>query len=644
VFLTKIILNFSTCIVALLSVAQYQSLSSLQQKVGIGVWLLTFATTALHRNLAVAIVAICLSAIHRIDVQINALFGTSIDLGEDFGMHAVAAFLTASSLIRLRNSKKTKVHEIEFSQSFKWVSWIAGYTIFQCIITVAKNLAQSASDVSINGILLNSSMLRHLGWTDDFLPVRGMWISLGGILFALELMRSKLGNHNDESRHFLKVCVISGVAILVYGVFQKIFGLGHFRNGIDKGVESVLPDLHAFANYALVFMLCSIGIVAQARNWRSRMLWFGLTILSAAALHCSGSRSIIFFGIFASIVMIVRFIMSQRYLWTLKVLGIVVTLLTGFVLVSKTSAYDSAVNAWTAYQSGNQAETNKLLSERPKIFEAAISMWKGHWVLGTGMQTFPRNGKLPEFSGSEFLAQGHPENAHNFFLQTLVEQGALGLMTLVMVLLVPLFNAAVSNWHKNFVLAVVLGNIYAHSLLVSNLYILFWGVIGSNWSPPEVPKQNFAFIPRVVRQLAVAAMVVVAAIEFVHSFDRPPITGAPYCNTPTGLSEDGWSGGNSTFSTTVGANGYLNFFIDAARPDISKSNTLDVSAAVTHEGGIIWKNAFSLDRAQELPLSVFAPTLAGSKVDVAIQSSRCYVPRNLGINTDSRRLGVIVRR
>jgi len=293
---------------------------------------------------------------------------------------------------------------------------------------------------------------------------------------------------------------------------------------------------------------------------------------------------------------------------------------------------------------------------RFEIWSGAFNMIKAFPLVGVGQGNFYHLSADIAFSKSHFLALNGGENAHNYFFQTFAELGLVGILLFVLAFILPIMN----DPHRKVLLppvlgiiALFLGNIYAHSFLVREnllvcatilglLYALAWSdqsasTLKSNlWLPQSKRSQLLGFV--VCFLLASASLYEVYQSFYTKIFDI-----GVNCFQPRPLTEDGWTSGVYEVLVSDHARGVK--FI-ANRPsekrhekhqlkmriDLQDSKSQTISSAI-----------FPLENGAPTKIQFLLPMedtnhLKGEILRIRIDD--CFTPRNIGFNEDSRRLGI----
>ena len=266
--------------------------------------------------------------------------------------------------------------------------------------------------------------------------------------------------------------------------------------------EHTQYDVNAAASILVMVILAAVGLASRRARF-PLILAMGLVTI---ALWVAGSRVamvallVTLTGVFA-----LRARRSARRLW---IAGAVVLGAAGLVM-------------WLAvgYPSGRNLSLPNSIASRAVLFKAALGMAADAPVLGVGTGTFMEESR---HYGAEALApfvydRRTRDNAHNYFLQTLAEQGIVGLLALVAIVsaaLVPAFRHAprrdtLMTWLAAGLVACILTWMSGHPLLVTEAALMFWLFAGllAGLSEPRPARP----VLRTIAGVAIVAILVFAA-------------------------------------------------------------------------------------------------------------------------------------
>jgi hypothetical protein len=299
-----------------------------------------------------------------------------------------------------------------------------------------------------------------------------------------------------------------------------------------------------------------------------------------------------------------------------------------------------------------------IFGSRFEIWEAAIRMWWEFPLMGIGQGNFYRLSDIASFSKSHFLILNHGENAHNYFLQTLTETGAIGVAVFALALLAPFFG--VENRRILFpaviaILSLFLGNIFSHSFLVrENLYLLsvmlgcIYSMSGYKLNSIHRSSKLGSAGQVMYVYLLVSALVITLLSITVHevhrSFGRAPFERGFYCFEIKNIDDDGWILGGWKFPLPRESS---NVEIEIRLPpsvDLSAIDGNGLIATIQGSNDFVVESTIKFNRlgfaSIHFKLDDNQKDILGKNIALKIQTRSCYTPRNKGESVDARRLGV----
>jgi hypothetical protein len=280
--------------------------------------------------------------------------------------------------------------------------------------------------------------------------------------------------------------------------------------------------------------------------------------------------------------------------------------------------------------------------------------------MGVGEGEFYKLSSNISFARSEFLQLNHGENAHNYFLQVLAENGLIGVTVFAIAFLVPY---RFCNNKKTLLPALIgllslfLGNIFAHSFLVREnlllasalltlLYLCSADMVSrqvssvDSISPRGTPTKIFI-------SLFLLLCLLGAIREVYFSFGQMPFKAGDDCfvrDLP--LYQDGWTSGAWEKRIPNGTSS-IELSISPNRPRLNKeplSVRFEIMSWEAGKGKVpvnVLNYQWHANELTNLKLTVPEQYYNSPNVMTArLELSSCYTPRDLGLNTDGRRLGV----
>lgn len=544
---------------------------------------------------------------------------------------------------------------------------------FSTVIAISRNIYLSATQTSLKGVLFNLMHFRPIDWRADFMPI-GDWISYTLAVAFIAMLFGYLQSLPAEKRNAqIFKPLAAGLAVsAVAGIFQGITGFGlaesqlSFRkDALGYAAMGLQPDLHAFASHMLLGV---VGLWGYFWVCKSRVEKFILTLvfaLSFIGLIASKSRASLIIAIFALIVLGLVYLYrahKNRYYPMLFTLLILVAL--------------GVISVWGIYISGAQlpglqwinellvqvrsrnltslSDLGGMMGSRFEIWSAAINMISSYPLMGVGQGEFYHLSSNISFSKSEFLRLNGGENAHNYFLQTLAELGLIGIGVFLLAFVFPfklartpslLYPAAIG------LLSLFLGNVFAHAFLVRENLLLAASLLALMYSLAYVGNpinMRMALTGQAsLKWLGAAILFCFVALELFTAYGRLPfIYGADCFIKEKPLAIDGWTSGAWEEKLLTGAQ-RIQLQVSPDRPGLERRPLVAQFELLSWEAGKgkvpiakttqRWTSNAPATLTLELPREyINSPNLITARLEV----SSCFTPRDLGINTDARRLGV----
>lgn len=258
-------------------------------------------------------------------------------------------------------------------------------------------------------------------WRDTVDVVR-----YGSVLWLMKRSR-----YSDRLLIALLVALAAGtVAALAVGYYRILLTTNYQFLGL-KSVGHV--------NHSAIYLAIALGATLMATRawWRpARAPWrvagVVTSVLFAVSLFVMQSRA----AVGAAVVMVAVLLLAYavRHRRGMRRLALAAAILTGLGLAAKPEVVEK--NYLQVERSGT------LLAFREQIWRAGLLAWRDHPVFGVGVhswgeineqvvtQSAQRRGETLDLSGLMFSSHGH-----SLYLNTLVEQGVVGLAAVLAVLL-----------------------------------------------------------------------------------------------------------------------------------------------------------------------------------------------------------------
>jgi hypothetical protein len=428
-------------------------------------------------------------------------------------------------------------------------------------LAVSRNIWQSASTFLFSDLIQNVFNYKLINSKSDYLPIADLIIFGLGVLLAMIISR-ELKNTDDKTQIVFKPLVISLLVSAIWGIFQSLTGFGLEANTttirldfFGYGALGFQPDIHAFAGLMIIGAVGLTGFLKTIDYKFWRILTITTSVLCWVAIVLSKSRASLGLTIMMAIVLA---LLSLRHVQKarLPIYGLLAAILLALLIYITKSAlaaqlYETYLNDRTSFFE----VLNILSSWRLDLHAAALRMWSHYPIMGIGQGNFYRVSSIYEFSGSALMARLGGENAHNYFLQILTEVGILGIFCFILILFLPIFKTQNFNKLKSIyilIIALFLGNIYSHSLLIRENYYLFLVFIGVLYACPiknlshfENTKFNFLRLNNnyIFILIIFSLIVVYGWIEIKNGYRTVPYNYGSECYRESSSNVSGWNGG-----------------------------------------------------------------------------------------------------
>jgi O-antigen ligase len=528
-------------------------------------------------------------------------------------------------------------------------------------MAIARNLHQSASPFTLQALLYNLVNMRSLGWHDDYRPLVD-WASYGIAFLLLAMFVPALKNMPDRNEVVFKPLIAGLVIAALVGWRQSTTGAGlshnqlYFRpDGFGYMALGFQPDLHAFAGHMLLGALGLLGYLYYKKSTWLRLLLLG-AVMPLCWLMLFLSKSKATFALAVLGLFIIGAIWIFRHTKYIKHVVLAVFVCVMMVVLSILPFIDNWATLLTfTLNKFNLPDLNAInlkLSYRPEVYLAALRMFALFPFAGFGQGEFYRQSANYDLTHSFFLSvDQNGENAHNYFLQTLAETGILGFGAFLLLLAYPLIrttNKRVLIPALIAVAAAFVGNLFAHSMLVrENLLLaacfvaLLYTFIPTQETTAIAYKRLAGFRqPKILLPGLIVTLLFIAK-ETYQSFKSFPFNVDMQCQEARRTDRDGWTSGRHVLDVPVGALGMI-LNLATTQPDVV-TRPLPASLAIWFDRGLLLKRDFVLNQTAPQTLTIDLPEGRVATPDdyqIELNLQRCFIPKNFGINSDGRRLGV----
>jgi len=613
------------------------------------VFLVPFVATLWRTRVGLLAAAFLLTVAPSLHEQVFAMTGVKLHVWAYPGVDSCLGFLTAWTVRREAGRARVLLNLFPSGTLLLFHAWVT----FSAVLVSVRNVWQSASELSLRGLVYNVWLTRGISWHDDYYPLQDPFFYSVALLMLFATW-SLLQDHGDRLlRRLIGVVLIGAGSNVAFVLWQKLTGKGWVNGSLATNVNAFWPDLHSFAVFMAMALFLACGLLVQRSSGQSAKAFAGLAMVAAAiGIYFSGSRSTLFFVLVLLVGWALWWALRSRG-WSRVIALITAVAVIGVVHLILEHGYREMSYALVRdrLQVLDANSINRALSHRPEIWAAAVRMYAAFPFFGLGQGAFYRQSAVADFSESAFLVEMIGEGVHNEFLRLLVELGPVG-VALLLFIAIPFIRLGRKNfqWVSFYALVgIALGSVYTNALLVRELLVLsgifvgcyLWEVHAAK-SPQWHPRMSWA-TRHAVGVLAV--LVLAALIEFATSFGRFPFVYAQRCHHIRPLTSDGWTEGVLRVPIPPAAE-RAEVVVVADRPDLDR-RPVSLDLSVLAEGGASLatvRHTFVTRENVDRKFELTSPESVTGKRFLELKPSSCYVPLNLGVTYDPRRLGIRVNK
>ena len=641
------------------------------------IFFIIFFTTLSSIHYGIGLFIFALPIVPGLSHQISEFFGIALIRFDSIGFELTLGLILALKIRYLW--QKLFIKSLDFIKpELPWqLSLSLIFIVVYGCLTIVRNLWQSGVSASIYGIIFNILNFRTSGWHDDFRPIYDCLVyGLAAILiaFMMPFLRSIDNRNSIVFRPILAALFLSVVWATVQSISGFGGGLGFRADLLGIPAFAFQPDLHSFAGLMLLGLVGLFGYKKFIVGTYELRIVNLIILLSFIGLILSKSRSSLIIGVIVLLALffIDRWRNNRTQFYYLFSTFILLTFSLSIAWHELAIFYKTDLNGFNNSVLGTISrsswvvqlllelsdrelskfnELSAALGERPEFFRAALRMLYFFPLSGVGVGSFYRNSIFEQLTASPSLLRLGGENTHNYFLQVLAETGMVGAAIFVVAIFIPIIRAIKQNnaYPALFGLfALFLGNIFAHSFLVRENFLLASVFIALLYATLLPGRFSYLRANRVV----FCFFVLLASLalfsfgkEFSKSFDRHPFRYGQLCYIQRDLWIDGWTSGRYELNLSTGT-AISSIEFDPLRPDIfvaplkvdfeitqDGSGTLEKNSILTNHNGLQFVNFdfVSNDKTNKKPLLFI------------LKLSSCFTPKNFGISLDARRLGINVK-
>ena len=360
------------------------------------------------------------------------------------------------------------------------VAWAMVLVFIQAVRSLVSGRELEAPPVFVGALAFVGAALAAVPLAAAEGAAAAKFVLLAGCVFIYLLIALFLDDWRSLKPIFAALLIV-GLLVSAHALWQYFTGdlsrVGFISStgAVEYRVASFFPHPNQLAGFVVIFVPLSVGLYSVFESRLVKAACVVLPLLALPAAIVTYSR-----GVLVALVALVLVLARSKRAWpAIAAAAVLVVLL--------------APSAWQ----DRVADAGRL--DRPEIatrldfWDAALSMFQAQPVLGVGLNSFDVAYVDLDTTGRTFLpgsGLAPPESAHNLYLNTLAEQGLVGIAALFLLILaagrmVLALRRSSDPRIRNFGLGLLGAGI---ALLVSNLFdvtfvdpktsMLVWTLLG----------------------------------------------------------------------------------------------------------------------------------------------------------------------
>ena len=360
------------------------------------------------------------------------------------------------------------------------VAWAMVLVFIQAVRSLVSGRELEAPPVFVGALAFVGAALAAVPLAAAEGAAAAKFVLLAGSVFIYLLIALFLDDWRSLKPIFAALLIV-GLLVSAHALWQYFTGdlsrVGFISStgAVEYRVASFFPHPNQLAGFVVIFVPLSVGLYSVFESRLAKAACVVLPFLALPAAIVTYSR-----GVLVALVALVLVLARSKRAWpAIAAAAVLVVLL--------------APSAWQ----DRVADAGRL--DRPEIatrldfWDAAFAMFQAQPVLGVGLNSFDVAYVDLDTTGRTFLpgsGLAPPESAHNLYLNTLAEQGLVGIAALFLLILaagrmVLALRRSSDPRIRNFGLGLLGAGI---ALLVSNLFdvtfvdpktsMLVWTLLG----------------------------------------------------------------------------------------------------------------------------------------------------------------------
>lgn len=245
-------------------------------------------------------------------------------------------------------------------------------------------------------------------------------VAVVGVFILMYFAIINCVENRKQIMSMLYIYIIAGIFVSLYGMYQFMAGAVFTTSWVDSNmfqeiqarVYSTFENPNVLGEYLLLVIPLCISLFFANKNWGIKIFMAGAALIMITCLALTYSRGCYLGIIFAAVVF--ALLLNIRFILLLFA-GIIAL---PFVLPK------TIMNRFISIGNMSDSSTKYRLS----IWQSSLEVIKDYWYrpIGQGAEAF--NKVYPLYAQNGVGTQ----HAHNFFLQTAVETGLIGILAILM--------------------------------------------------------------------------------------------------------------------------------------------------------------------------------------------------------------------
>lgn len=382
-------------------------------------------------------------------------------------------FFFVATILREKGLPKTLAQRwVKYFPVVFIISLIHIWSFASMVDGIITNLNHSTKSWSMAQYFLSMGNLRQLGWHHDFHNIRYMLHYTTASCLGL-IVLDQINSQKDALKVFIYPLTTAAMGIFSFGLYSYYYRWGHNQLGtFSHGMNSLLPDIHSFGNFGMLAFLACLASLKSIKNKRSLILVGLVSLIPLYFIYRSGSRASILLTCFSIAAMTFINIRAFKPIQISLLLSTMTIVSYIFIALNPRMNF---VRSFNFERLSSFSGLNYLFTYRLGIYQTGLNMAAQLPLTGVGIGNFFRYSTHSDFSPDGYLLRVGGENAHNYFLQVLCEQGLVGLSLLALIML-PLASKTqemLPAIAKGIAIAIILGNILGHTLITPFFLTMF---------------------------------------------------------------------------------------------------------------------------------------------------------------------------